>query len=75
MTIEPGSEAATASLIDNAPDYSPVVTLSSGYDSTAVAAVAAAVGCRRALGLRSARRHGDNAIVDDSGAIAHADSG
>ena len=60
--------AATRSLIDNAPGYSPVTTLSSGYDSTAVAAVAAAVGCRRALGLRSARRHGDNALVDDSGA-------
>ena len=60
--------AATRSLIHNAPGYSPVTTLSSGYDSTAVAAVAAAVGCRRALGLRSARRHGDNALVDDSGA-------
>ena len=60
--------AATRSLIENAPGYSPVTTLSTGYDSTAVTAVASAVGCRRALGLRTARRHGDNALVDDSGA-------
>lgn len=60
--------AATKSLIANAGGYSPVVALSAGYDSTAVAAVAAAVGCRRAVGLRTARHHGDNAIVDDSGA-------
>ena len=60
--------AATRSLIENAPGYSPVTTLSTGYDSTAVAAVAAAVGCRRALGLPTARNHGDNAVVDDSGA-------
>jgi hypothetical protein len=60
--------AATRSLIENAPGYTPVVTLSSGYDTTAVAAVAAKVGAHRALGLRTARQHGDNAIVDDSGA-------
>ena len=60
--------AATRSLIDNAPGYTPVVTLSSGYDTSAVAAVAAKVGARTALGLRTARQHGDNAIVDDSGA-------
>ncbi|HEY5489504.1 MAG TPA: hypothetical protein VIK00_06655, partial [Candidatus Limnocylindrales bacterium] len=62
--------AATRSLIENAVGYTPVVTLSSGYDTTAVAAVAAKVGARRALGLRTARHHGDNTIVDDSGAAS-----
>ena len=43
--------AATRSLIDNAPGYSPVATLSTGYDSSAVAAVARPLDARRALGL------------------------
>ncbi|MEP7360679.1 MAG: hypothetical protein ABI744_03780 [Chloroflexota bacterium] len=63
---------ATRSLMANAPGHAPVVTLSSGYDSTAVACVVAAVGGRRAVGFRTARRHGDNAIVDDSGAATAA---
>lgn len=62
--------AALASMLANAPGYTPLATLSRGYDSTAVAAVGAAVGCRQAIGLRSARRMGDQAIVDDSGAEA-----
>ena len=37
--------------VANAAGYAPVVTLSSGYDSTAVAAIAAAEGCRRAVGV------------------------
>jgi hypothetical protein len=60
--------AATRSLIANAVGYTPVVALSAGYDSTAVAVVAAAEGMRKAVGLDAARHHGDNAIVDDSGA-------
>ena len=61
-------KAATRSLIANAGGYTPVVALSAGYDSTAVAAVAATEGLRTAVGLRTARHHGDNAIVADSGA-------
>ncbi|MEP7158790.1 MAG: hypothetical protein ABI797_05140 [Chloroflexota bacterium] len=60
--------AATRSLFTNANGYSPIVALSAGYDSTAIAVVASAEGCRRAVGLRTARHHGDNEIVDDSGA-------
>jgi hypothetical protein len=41
--------AALTSAIANAPGYEPAVALSSGYDSTAVAAIAAPLGCRRAL--------------------------
>ncbi|MEA2678112.1 MAG: hypothetical protein QOJ81_2253 [Chloroflexota bacterium] len=40
---------ALASAIANAPGYEMAVSLSSGYDSTAVAAIAAPLGCRRAL--------------------------
>jgi hypothetical protein len=60
--------AATRSLFNNAKGYSPIVALSAGYDSTAIAVVASAEGCRTAVGLRTARHHGDNEIVDDSGA-------
>ena len=35
--------------------YSPIATLSSGYDSPAVAAIARKLGCRQALTLREAR--------------------
>ena len=59
---------ATRSLMANAQGYSAVIALSGGYDSTAVAAVVASVGGRRAVGVRTARRHGDGALVDDSGA-------
>lgn len=58
---------ATRSLIANATGYSPIVALSTGYDSTAVAAVVASAGGRRAVGVQTARRHGDGALVDDSG--------
>ena len=40
---------ALRSAVANAPGYEMVATISSGYDSTAVAAVAAEVGCRRAV--------------------------
>jgi hypothetical protein len=60
--------AATASLFANAGGYSPCVSVSSGYDSTAVAVIAAENGCRRALTFRDGRkskRTGDN--IADSG--------
>lgn len=41
--------AALASAVANAPGYAMAVALSSGYDSTAVAAIAGPLGCRRAL--------------------------
>jgi hypothetical protein len=40
--------AALSSSMANAPGYEPVVSLSSGYDSTAVAVLASENGCRRA---------------------------
>jgi hypothetical protein len=47
--------AALGSAIENTPEYEPVVALSSGYDSTAVAVLAAERGCRRALTLTDPR--------------------
>ena len=38
---------------ENAPGHTPIVALSSGYDSTAVAAVAVHAGCRRAATFRT----------------------
>ena len=63
--------AALQSAVDNAgPGYEMVVSISSGYDSTAVAAIAASVGCRRAVTFRQGKpvRASDN--LDDSGAPA-----
>jgi len=48
-------EAALRSAVANARGYEMAVSLSSGYDSTAVAAVAAVVGCRRALSFREGK--------------------
>ena len=59
---------ALASLITNASSYEPVVSLSSGYDSTAVAAVVARVGCHRAFGFGTSRPSPHDGSVDDSGA-------
>jgi len=42
-----------ASAFANAPEYAPVVAMSSGYDSTAAAAVAAKYGCTDAFSFRS----------------------
>jgi hypothetical protein len=54
--------AALASAVANAPaGYEMVVALSSGYDSTAVAVVAAALGCRRAVTF------GSGTVRPDSG--------
>jgi hypothetical protein len=61
--------AAMASAFANAPQYEPVVSLSSGYDSTAVAALAAAHGCRRAVTFSHGRRTSKSgADTADSGA-------
>ncbi len=57
---------ALASAFSNAAPYEPVVALSSGYDSTAVAAVAAQVGCRTAVGFETSRLMKDGAD-DDTG--------
>jgi hypothetical protein len=43
--------SALASIIANGRPHEPVVPLSSGYDGTAVAALAASLGCRRAIGF------------------------
>jgi hypothetical protein len=59
--------AALASAVANAPGYEMVVSISSGYDSTAVAAVAARVGCRRAVTLREGKPVRGSASLADSG--------
>jgi hypothetical protein len=59
---------ATASLFANAPGYRPVIALSNGYDSTAMAVVAARNGLRTALTFASARPARENeADTSDSG--------
>jgi len=55
------------STFENAPGYSPVVALSSGYDSTATAAVAVHAGCRRAYTFRTAWPWAGYHGEDDSG--------
>ncbi|MEX2546815.1 MAG: hypothetical protein WD830_03390 [Chloroflexota bacterium] len=45
--------AHVRSAFENAPGYEPAVAMSSGYDSTAAAAVAAAAGCRHAVAFRT----------------------
>lgn len=63
---------ALDSAISNAGSYEPVVSLSSGYDSTAVAAVAVRVGCRRAVGFATSRPSPHDGSIDDSGVAAAA---
>ena len=58
---------ATASIVANAGAYQPVVSLSAGFDSTAVAAVASHVGCSRAVGFSSARPARSDGSTNDSG--------
>jgi hypothetical protein len=60
--------AATRLPIANGRPYHAVVALSGGYDSTAVAAVAAAAGARRAVGFSTARPIARSADEGDSGA-------
>jgi hypothetical protein len=60
----------TRSVFANAPGYTPVVALSSGYDSTAVAAVGTAAGLRRAASLRDGVAWRGYGGTSDSGARA-----
>jgi hypothetical protein len=48
--------AALASVFTNAPGYEPAISLSSGYDSTTVAVLAAENGCCRVLTFAEGRR-------------------
>lgn len=64
---------ATASAFANSREYTPWVSISSGYDSTAVAVMAAEHGCRRAMTFREGRRSkrtGSN--IADSGELTAA---
>ncbi|WP_142392680.1 hypothetical protein [Mycobacterium sp. 3519A] len=47
--------------------YSPLASVSTGYDSPAVAALARRAGCERAVTFRDARPHGRAQIEGDSG--------
>jgi len=60
-------DAALASVIANAPGYGPIVTISSGYDSTAMAVLAARHGSRRAVTFAHARPPLTSQDTDDSG--------
>ena len=56
---------ALASAVANAPGYEMVVAISSGYDSTAVATIAAPLGCRRAATFSVGKPvHGSSSLVD-----------
>jgi len=59
--------ASTASLLANAPNYEPVVSLSGGYDSTAVAAIAVQLGCRRAVSMDAGRLFPSGELASDDG--------
>jgi hypothetical protein len=61
--------AATASLFANGRAYEPMVALSSGYDSTSVAAVARQAGCARSFGFDRARPSPRDGGNYDSGAV------
>jgi hypothetical protein len=56
----------------NAPGYRPLATISSGYDSTASAAVAAAAGCREAMSFATGEPWRGYSGTADSGAPAAA---
>jgi hypothetical protein len=62
--------AALVSLLANAPGYRPAVALSSGYDSTAVAALAAREGLGRALSFATGKPADGAPAPDDSGRAA-----
>lgn len=67
--------AAAESTIANARPYEPIVALSSGYDSTAVASVVRQAGCARSVGFATARRSPRDGGSDDSGATTAAQLG
>lgn len=58
---------AIQSAVANAASYEPLMALSSGYDSTAAAVIAAKAGCRRAVGLRTSRPAARDGSIDDTG--------
>ncbi|MGE2836532.1 hypothetical protein [Mycobacterium sp. SMC-4] len=58
---------ANAGSPHRATQYSPLASISSGYDSPAVAALARDVGCTRAVTFTHARGHGSAEAEDDSG--------
>jgi hypothetical protein len=59
--------AALESAMANAPAHEPVVTVSSGYDGAAVAVLAAALGCRRAVTIADGKPVRGQTSLDDSG--------
>ena len=61
-------DGALGSVMANAPGYEPIVTISSGYDSTAMAVIAARHGCQRAVTFVHARPPLTNRDTYDSGA-------
>ncbi len=61
---------ALRSAVANAPGYEMVATISSGYDSTAVASVAAEVGCRRAVTFVNSKPVASGTAVDSGEATA-----
>jgi len=63
---------ATRSLFRNGRPHEPVVALSSGYDSTAVAAVARQAGCTRSVGFATSRPAAVDGRSDDSGSAVAA---
>ena len=58
---------ALRSAIDNAGGHAPVMAVSSGYDSTAIAVIAARLGCRRAVTFALGRPRERNDPAADSG--------
>ena len=64
--------AGLRSAVANAPGYEMAVSVSSGYDSTAVAALAAPLGCRRALTFTEGKPVKGNSSLIDSGAASAA---
>jgi hypothetical protein len=59
--------AALSSALANAPGYEPLMAVSSGYDSTAVAVLAAHAGCRRAATFAEGRAIEGSRELGDSG--------
>lgn len=60
--------AATASIFANGRPYEPIVALSAGYDSAAVAAIAVAAGAKRSVGFTTGRPQPHLTSDADSGA-------
>lgn len=61
---------ALRSALANAPRYEMVATISSGYDSTAVACIAAEVGCRRAVTFPTSKPVAGGTAADSGASTA-----